>query len=717
MPALFKFYIALFFWLEHLVAATLTIEDDSLRAQGLMMPTGISTKSPTLSWRLVSDERNEPQTAYQLQAFTYHDLWHYPDLWDTSKVEGDDVSVIYSGKELSSRSGVYWRVRLGETSLPLFAKSIEVSCPVAKARLYVLGLGMQSVQLNGEEVTDEVLAPGYSNFNKTLIYTTYDVSKILKRGSNVIGVELGRGMWQTETALGGRYMKFTTSPTPLVMIAQLEYTCSNGKTLTVISDDTWKTSIDGPLLESSWYGGEEYDARKEIPKWSSPEGDIHDWDSATVVEGPTGTLAGPQYPPLRVVDTIKPVKITGPVSGQYIIDFGINFAGWFALTINENNGTRIAMWPAERLTANGGPDQSTTGSPIYDAFTSAGVSQIYKPKFMYHGFRYLAVNMTDPPVLSDVEGLMIRTDAEVVGTVDTSDDLLNGIHRIIDRAIQSNIYIVMTDCPHREKLGWLEQTSYSQTTVGLAPDIAPEFVVFEGGFRDDPNWGNAIVLLLLMLYQTYGDVDLLNSTYPSMTRYVDYLSSQTDNSTLAYGLGDWIAFDTSTPLGITATFGYFEALSGMKTIAAALGKIEDYKKYADELAKLLVSFQDYFLNTQNDEYSYGSGSQASNAIALDIGAVPSAHQAQVVQNITDSIIQNGNHLAVGEIALPSLFRVLQAGGKSDILYKMMVVPTSPSYAYQILHGATSLTERWDDPTAYKPGANSQNHFMLGNADQ
>lgn len=294
-------------------------------------------------------------------------------------------------------------------------------------------------------------------------------------------------------------MKYTAPSSPLQAIAQLEYTCKNGKTFTIASDDSWKTSVDGPMLESAWYGGEEYDATKEISAWASPNGTIAEWDSATVTTGPAGKLQGAQYPALKVVETIEPISITGLISGQYIIDFGVNFAGWFSLTIDESESTRVTMWPAERLTSKGAIDQSTTGSPIYDAFTSSGAAQVYKPKFVYHGVRYLGVNITSPPTVSDVEGLVIRTDSESVGTVETSDTMLNDIHRIIDRAIQSNLYTVMTDCPHREKLGWLEQTHLvfqpvtrgydiqalgrgivqtmldSQTESGLIPDIAPEY--------------------------------------------------------------------------------------------------------------------------------------------------------------------------------------------------------------------------------------------------
>jgi alpha-L-rhamnosidase len=249
------------------------------------------------------------------------------------------------------------------------------------------------------------------------------------------------------------------------------------------------------------------------------------------------------------------------------------------------------------------------------------------------------------------------------------------------------------------------------------PDIAPEYVVFGGGFRDDPNWGNALIRLPFFLYETYGELDLLEEAYPQMQGYIRYLAGKANHSILDYGLGDWIAFDDSTPTGITATFGYFEALQAMQTIAAALGKTSDQHQYASQVSELLSSFQSSFASSDQGLYSYGSGSQASNAIALDMGVVPDHYRANVTNNILQSISHNGNHLTVGEIALPSLFRGLQSQNQQDTIYRMMTVPTSPSYAYQVLHGATSLTERWDGPTANCHGCNSLNHFMLGYADQ
>lgn len=761
---------------------SLSIERRSLHTEGLEHPNGLSTVTPTLSWRLTGSSRGESQAAFQVQAASSVEALKSPDLWDTGKVSGANISVQYAGAAVTSRSIVWWRVRtwssdddavsawsgittfeigllessdwsaqwitnptyeLGTTSLPLFSKTFEVNCSVIQARAYALGLGVQSVHINGNELTEEVLAPGYSNYNKRLLYTTYNISTYLTTGTNSIGIELGRGLWDTQKAIGGRYQKITTSGQSLNLIAQLEYTCADGTVYTVASDDSWKTSVDGPLRESSWYGGEEYDATRELTGWSNPSQNVtDDWDLATITTGPSGQLQGPRYPALKIVESIQAVNVTGPVDGQWIIDFGVNFAGWFSLKIDESAGTRVTTWPCERLKSNGGLDQSTTGSPIYDAFTSAGVAQTYSPKFMYHGFRYLAVNTTSAPTVADAVGLVIRTGAESVGSFDSSESMLNSIHRITDRAIQSNLFSVMTDCPHREKLGWLEQTHLvfqpvtrnydslalgngivatmldAQTDDGLVPDIAPEYVVFSEGFRDDPNWGNALVLMPLMLYQQYGFASILEESYDAMAAYVAFLAAKTSNNTLAYGLGDWITFDDSTPLGITATFGYYQALQAIQQIATILGNTSDAEKYGATIKAVQEAFASDFLTITDDgAYTYGSGSQASNAIALDMGVVPVEQQSAVAQKIADSIIENGNHLTVGEIALPSLFRALQSLGLNDVVYDMMTVPTAPSYAYQVLQGATSLTERWDGPTASCSGCNSLNHFMLGYADQ
>ncbi|KAN0110622.1 glycoside hydrolase family 78 protein [Hyaloscypha variabilis] len=745
---------------------------DSLRTEGLHQLNGISTTTPRLTWLLSSSTRGDLQSAYQVQVATSTSKFTEADLWDSGKISSASNSVYYAGAELKSRTIAWWRVLVydingvaspwsstgkfemgllnssdwtaswigntayvsGTNSLPVFAKNFSVSCPTTQSRLYLLGLGAHSATLNGAAVDSSVLDPGYSTFAKTLYYSTYDVSTLLTQGTNLLGVELGKGIYDPEPGLNGRYMKFTDTPKQLMLIAQLEYTCSDGTVVTVASDTTWSTTVNGPRIESSWFGGEEYDARQEIPGWPSKVTSYTGWAAANRTEIPTGTLIGTPKQSLQVFETITPISVT-KVSGLWVFDFGVNFAGWFQLTVNETRGTRVVAYPSERLTSGGLADQSTTGSPIFDGFTSNGTVATFSPKFMYHGFRYLQVNLTSTPSTSSASGLSIRSSVDTVGSLSSSHTLFNNIHTIIDRSIQSNMYSSMTDCPHREKLGWLEESHLvidpviftydmeatlrkiakdmvdSQISTGLVADISPEFTVFSGGFRDDPNWGNAVVLLPLQHYQAYGDISVLADTYSAMQAYVAYLENKAGSTYLLnYGLGDWETLDSTTSAGITATYGFSQAVQGMISIAGYLGKANDVAKYTALAGNIINAFNAAYFNPTSMQY--GGGQQAALALALDMGA---ANSTETYKSIAASLVSNvatTGYWTTGEISLPSLFRVLMNSSSNELLYKLMSSTSYPSYGYEVAQGATSLWEQFNGNSA----DSSLNHFMFGYGD-
>ncbi len=326
---------------------------------------------------------------------------------------------------------------------------------------------------------------------------------------------------------------------------------------------------------------------------------------------------------------------------------------------------------------------------------------------------------------------MVRADNEPVGEFTTSVELINDIHTIIDRAVQGNMYSVLTDCPHREKLGWLEEThllfdviaynydvaayyrellvtiAEAQTEDGLVPDIAPEYVVFADGFRDDPNWGSAIIQVPWQHYRWYGDAAVLEDHYPAMVRYLDYLTGRSEDGLLTYGLGDWITTDRTTPVPLVGTWGYWRAASAMIDIAAALGRTDDADRFRALATKISTAFGTAFLDPATGRY--GNGGQASEILALDVGAVPPEEVDTVLDRLCDSV---DDGLNVGEIALPAVFRVLGEAGRHDALWRFANATEHPSYGYQVRHGATSLTEAWDGPTR----GLSQNHFMLGAID-
>ena len=348
--------------------------------------------------------------------------------------------------------------------------------------------------------------------------------------------------------------------------------------------------------------------------------------------------------------------------------------------------------------------------------------------------------MTYAPHVNDLKSYTVRINNDVAGTFNSSNELLNSIHKIVNRAVQSNMLSVFTDCPHREKLGWLEQTHLvfpaiqrffdvqahgrsivhriveAQLSNGMVPTTAPQYTIFRERYRDEPNWGNSIILLPLYLYESYGERTLLEAYYSNMVSWVDYLTSKAKNNIVSYGLGDWYAIDQSTPVGVTGTYGYWMSVHGLATIARILNKITHARKYSDLAANISSTFHTTYFNATG--HTYATGSQAADVFALEMGAVPLTEQQYVIQHLINDIRQRSNHTSAGEVSLPSWFRMLSFYGHDDVIYDFLSRTDSPSYGYAIVHGATSLTEDWDGPVPSRGyPLRSQNHFMFGAVDE
>jgi alpha-L-rhamnosidase len=627
--------------------------------------------------------------------------------------------------------------------LPLFVRQFTVpNSSVRQARLYVSCAGIHIATVNGSPVTSNVLEPPVSNVLDEVQYATYDVTSLIRHGENAIGVELGGGTWDIFDTLAdsSRYIKATAGFGPPRLIAQLELTYANGRKQVIATDGAWQTSL-GPTTFSNWYGGEDYDARREQAGWDKPgaggASSSSAWKSAVVTAKPSaGTaLTGRQMPAVQIVETGVATAITNPSAGIYVVDYGINAAGWQELTVNAPAGTVITMRPGERL-KNGLIDQSTTGTPIFDTYTAAGTgNEVWHPRFMYHGLRYLQVEgLPQAPAATDARRHVLRAANAESASFTCSDDLLNSIHTIINRALQSNMFSTLTDCPHREKLGWLDDIglifdvaarnydvaamyrkivrdmSEAQTPNGMVPTTAPELALFAGAFRDDANWGGSIVLAPWQMYRTYGDLQTMRDYYPAMQKYLAYLATQASGYLLNNGLGDWITLNTTTPVGITASYAYMRLATVIGRIATLLGHKSDAASYQQLAGNISAAFNAEYYNAS--AASYSSGSQACNALALDGGFVPAADHDAVLSTLISTIQANGNHLDVGEIALPAVFRVLAQAGRHDVIHDIATLTTSPSYGYQVSTGSTSLAEDWGGM-----GTNgSQNHWMLGALD-
>ena len=629
-------------------------------------------------------------------------------------------------------------------SMPIFRKTFTVDKPLAAAELRIVGLGQFEARVNGRNVTDAVLTPGWSDYRKHILFDTYDVTPLLNQGSNALGVMLGNGMYNViETK--GRYTKFAASVGAPKLIACLRIRYKDGHEQFIVSDESWQWHS-GPIIFTSIYGGEDYDARMEEPGWDRPGFSGKGWPAAQIVGGPGGVLVPETLPPVKAFERYEPVAITHPRAGVTVYDLGQNFSGWPEITATGEAGASVKLVAGELLDAQGAVTQRSANMfpDSENSFTyilRGEAHEIWHPRFSYTGFRYVQVETKGAVNVDHLSGRFLHDDVRVDGSFVSSDELLNNIHRLIDRAMLSNMMSVLTDCPHREKLGWLEQTHLAGTALmdnydlqalyakladdledaqrpdGLVPSIAPEFVVFEGGFRDSPEWGSAIVLSSWAAYQAYGDLSLLRQHYNSMQRYAAYLHGKLKNGLLDYGLGDWYDIGPGEPgeskltsKGVTATATYYELLTDMTKIAALLGKPEDAARFQVESESVKQAFNDRFFHS--DGSSYDTGSQTANAMPLAVGLVPQEHRTAVLYHLVADIRQHQDHVTSGDVGFHYLVRALTDGGRSDVLYAMLSRTDPPSYGDLISHGATTLTEAWDaDPN------NSQNHFMLGHAEE
>ena len=671
-----------------------------LQCEARTNPLGVDVARPRLTWVLESTENGERQTAFRILVATRPALLQpeKADLWDSGEVRSDEtLNLEYSGKPLHSNQRCFWQVqvhgRAGDWTasdtavwtmgllepadwhaswiaapggalvpgpLPLFRKEFDVARPLRRALLHVSGLGHHEVTLNGAPVSDHLFAPAWSDYRKRVYYQTFDVTSLLKNGRNAAGVMLGNGMYNVP---GGRYAKFTASFGPPKLLFQLELEFDDGSTARVVSDSTWKTAP-GPVIFSCIYGGEDYDARRELPGWDQPGFDDSHWTPAAHMEPPGGILQAQFSPPIRVQHTYTTSRLTEPRPGVFVYDLGQNFSGRPVVKVHGARGEKLRLITAELLDAGGLADQRSSGQGVWFEYTlKGGAPETWTPRFSYTGFRYVQVEGLKP---DGVRGEFLHADAPRTGEFTSSNELLNRIHVLIVQAIRSNLQNVLTDCPHREKLGWLEQvhlmaaglsynfdlrtilpkiaadTRDAQLVNGLVPDIAPEYVVFRDGFRDSPEWGSTAVLAPWHAWTWYGDRYPLGASFESILRYLTYLDSRSDHGILSHGLGDWYDIGPGspgvsklTPLGITATAVYYQDLLVAEKAARLLGRAGIETLFHDKAEAVRAEFLRRFYDAS--ARSFAGGSQAANAMPLVVGLAPGDAREALVAHIADDV--------------------------------------------------------------------------------
>jgi len=759
-----------------------------LRCEFREEPLGVDIAHPRLSWQLdarAAGVRGLRQSAYQiLVAGTPEKLAKETgDLWDSGRVEsGQTMLVPYGGKPLVSSQQVFWAVRVWDDagrvspwSRPaswtmgvlkdadwhakwisaegaslagaktevyetlLLRREFAVKPKLKRAVVHVCGLGQYEITFNGRKVSNDLLSPGWTNYRKACLYDTYDVTAMLRPGANAAGIFLGNGMYNV---VGGRYTKFTGSFGPQKAIAQLRLEYGDGSVETVGTDGKWRVAP-GPVTFSCVFGGEDYDARLEQAGWDQPGFKDSAWAPALETKTPGGALRGvtEAAPPIRAFDVLKPVAARQLRPGLTVYDLGQNVSLMPRITVKGPVGASVKITPSELVHGDGSINDTVCGGQSFYTYKLSGKdSETWFPKFFYRGGRYLQVELSSPtgmalPTVESIEGVVVHSSAAPVGEFSCSNELFNRIRTLIRWAQRSNMMSVITDCPHREKLGWLEQyhlhgpslryewdmaTLYAkgvndmaeaQRPNGLVPDIAPEYTVFSDGFVDSPEWGGSYIIVPWQQYEWTGDIELLRKHFDGMKRYVDYLTTRSRDHIVSHGLGDWYdigpgdpGYAQLTPTSVTATAYYYTDAEIVGRTARLLGRTEDAEKYGKLAAEIRNTFNKKFYDPATGKFA--TGSQCANAIALAMNiAEPSTRQAALDVIVRD-VRSRANSLTAGDIGFHYLLRALADGGRSDVIFDMNNQSEKPGYGYQLQLGATSLTEGW-------AGQSSQNHFMLG----
>ena len=771
-------------------------------------PLGLDMLHPRLGWtmKIDSDQRGQYQTAFRIQVASTRDklLAGKPDLWDSKTVNtSQSNNVTYKGKMLKSNMYCYWRVRVwdkhhhaskwsdvanwtmglltdsdwkgqwiedkrsfstadstfyDDNPAPIFRREFKVPKRIINATMYVSGIGYYEAYLNGRKIGNRLLDPGWTDYSKRILYSTYNVTSYLKSGNNCLGILLGNG-WYNPLPLkmwGRINLRTSLTVGQPKFILQLNIKYSDGTIDQIISDNSWKV-VSGPIIRNNIYLGEMYDARKEIPDWNKAGINTDNWRQAKFAKMPNSKLQSEQQPPIIAGDTLLPVDIKKTDDGKYIVDFGRNFGGIIRLKVQGKAGTVINVRYGELLYANGSLNVMTStagqvkhkgvggiGAPdtayARDIFILGGKErEIFQTHFTFHGFRYAEVSGY-PGILKmdDIKGLALYSNIPNAGNFACSDSLINQIQQVCLNTFRSNIFSVQSDCPHRERFGYggdivatceaftnnFDMSGFYEKTVNDFADAArsdgglTETAPFVGvagdglGGKSGPvEWGSVLPVLLNRLYQYYGDIELIRQQYETAKNWVDFMNRHADHGIINITIGDHESLEPkAVALSATAFFYYNTRL--LTKFAKMLNKSDDFTKYSSLKEMIKAAFISKFFDRSTGDVDIHTA--AAQAYALYFNLIPDDSEDAVLKVLLhDVTIVNKNHIAAGIFGTKFLLEVLGKTGNNDIAYRMVTQKSFPGWGYMLANGATTLWEHW----SLSDNTYSHNHPMFGTVSE
>ncbi|MBD3915141.1 family 78 glycoside hydrolase catalytic domain [Nocardioides hwasunensis] len=658
------------------------------------------------------------------------------------------------GQELRFTSSTETLLKGPDQPAPLMRKEFSVSQPVAHATHYVAAGGYADVTLNGERISDDTLSPGFTDYDDTVQYVGTDVTDQVMQGDNVLGMELGRGFYGM---LGGNVWNWQSPPwhgEPRARgVLVIEY--ADGTTERVVTDDSW-TTRGGPTRLDDLYAGERYDARYEVDDWDTAAYDDSDWDAAAVVDAPKGELVNQRQQPIRVTRELKPVGITEPVDGVYVVKFPNVIAGRTKVTVQGPEGTTIKTAHAEKLRADGRVNLDNNGGFQLgfqtDSFTLAGTGapETFEPRFSYKGFQYVEVTGwpgDQAPPLSAFTAEWLHTDAEQTGDFESSSDIMNRTHDIVVNTLYNNIHGIPTDTPMFEKNGWTGDAAVGAEMFMMNLDThelfakwmrdldetregngAPMVIAPSSGnwgvWGPSQPWHAAYVMTPWWLYQYGGDERVMTELYDNMKKYVDleYGRRQPDGLVISNRLGDWVSPEASPGGGhapgedqrVEGSAYLYLMLDSMARTARHLGKTADATEFTTRAGVVKDAFNAAYLD--GDRYR-GAGQdgnrfrQVHSVLALAFGLTPDEETEEAVAaRLAADVEQRGYHLDTGTLGTKYLLPVLTEHGYADVAVRLAEQTTYPSWGFKLANGATTVWEHWSLESR------SLGHYFLGTVD-
>lgn len=779
-----------------------------LRTEQLTNPQGIDVHRPRLGWRIEGDGQNVMQTAYHILVASTPELLAAGkgDCWDSGKITSDASQwIAYGGEKLKRNTPYYWKVKVytnqGETawSEPAFwstglfneadwqgqwigldraapgdsetqwsrlaarylRKEFALTKEVKRATAHIAGMGLYELFINGRRIGEQVLAPAPTDYRKTILYNTFDVTSQLQQ-ENAIGVTLGNGRFYTMRQNFKPYKTPTFGYPKLRLNLIIEYT--DGTQETISSNISWKLTTEGPIRSNNEYDGEEYDARKELPGWTLPGYDDSNWLPAQRVSIPSGTLRAQMMPGMKVMETLKPTSIR-KVEDRYILDIGQNLAGWVRFRIKGQAGDSIRLRFAERLQEDGEIFtknlRDARSTDVYIVSGREPQNATWAPRFVYHGFRYVEISGYPDAKVEDFTAEVVEDEMEHTGSFTCSNETLNQVVRNAFWGIRSNYKGMPVDCPQRNErqpwLGdhamgcwgesmffgnhamytkWTRDIREAQREDGCIPDVVPAYWNY---YSDNVTWPAALPLVCDMLFTNYGDKRPIEQSYPAIRKWLEHIREYymtKDYIITKDKYGDWCVPPESLEMihskdparktdgSLLATAYYLKMLQLMHRFATLQGLTAEAEEWGDLEHRMKDAFNARFLHVKKgtspapghtlfpDSIFYDNNTVTANILPLAFGLVPREYIEEVAKNVVTTIITtNKGHISTGVIGTQWLMRELSRRGHADVAYLLATNDSYPSWGYMAAQGATTIWELWNGDKA-NPGMNSGNHVML-----